>query len=128
MCQWFAPTKLVVTFETEGMGAFTQEDIDRYIIRDENGNPTALDLPTKFVFIANHQVLFDVLAELLLPQKNYPPDLRRLVVRMVFYLFYEPSWHTSLRVHYPEKESPLGTHSWLGRFLFLFLSQLNNIV
>ena len=25
MCQWFAPTKLVVTFEQEGQGRFTEE-------------------------------------------------------------------------------------------------------
>ena len=56
MCQWFAPTKLKVTFETEGMGAFTPEEIKRYIVRDKNGKPIALDLPTKFVLIANHQV------------------------------------------------------------------------
>lgn len=56
MCQWFAPTKLLVTFETEGMGAFTQEELDRYTIKDQNGNIIALDLPTKFVLIANHQV------------------------------------------------------------------------
>jgi hypothetical protein len=61
MCQWFAPTKLAITFETEGMGALTKEDIDRYIIKDENGNPIALDLPTKFVLIANHQVSFNLL-------------------------------------------------------------------
>ncbi|KAF8973757.1 acyltransferase-domain-containing protein [Flammula alnicola] len=59
MSQWFAPTKLVVTFETEGMGSFTPEEIDRYVIRDNDGNPVALDLPTKFVLIANHQVYAD---------------------------------------------------------------------
>ena len=81
------------------MGALTKEDIDRYIIKDENGNPTALDLPTKFVLIANHQVSFNVLAEPL--TNDHPPDLRRLVVCMVLHLFHEPSWHTSLRVHHP---------------------------
>jgi hypothetical protein len=56
MCYWFAPTKLVITFETEGMGAFTQDELDRYVVKDEDGTPVALDLPTKFVLIANHQV------------------------------------------------------------------------
>lgn len=56
MCQWFAPTKLVVTFETQGMGRFTPEEIDLYLIKDNDGNPVALNLPTKFVLIANHQV------------------------------------------------------------------------
>ena len=56
MSQWFAPTKLVVTFETQGMGRFTPEEIDLFLIKDTDGNPVALDLPTKFVLIANHQV------------------------------------------------------------------------
>ncbi|KAF9056368.1 acyltransferase-domain-containing protein [Panaeolus papilionaceus] len=59
MCQWFAPTKLVITFETEGMGRFTQEELDQYIVKDTAGNPVALDLPTKFVMIANHQIYAD---------------------------------------------------------------------
>ncbi|PPQ72722.1 hypothetical protein CVT26_003017 [Gymnopilus dilepis] len=59
MCQWFAPTKLLVTFETEGMGAFTQDEIDRFIVKDSDGNNIGLNLPTKFVLIANHQVYVD---------------------------------------------------------------------
>uniref|UniRef100_A0A8H8CPN0 Phospholipid/glycerol acyltransferase domain-containing protein n=1 Tax=Psilocybe cubensis TaxID=181762 RepID=A0A8H8CPN0_PSICU len=59
MCQWFAPTKLLITFETQGMGAFTQEEIDKYILKDKEGNAVGLDLPTKFVLIANHQVYAD---------------------------------------------------------------------
>jgi hypothetical protein len=56
MSQWFAPTKLVVTFETQGMGRFTPEEIDLFLIKDTDGRPVALNLPTKFVLIANHQV------------------------------------------------------------------------
>ncbi|KAJ3499649.1 hypothetical protein NLJ89_g10079 [Agrocybe chaxingu] len=59
MSQWFAPTTLRVTFETEGMGRFTQEQIDQYVVRDSQGHPVALDLPTKFVLIANHQIYSD---------------------------------------------------------------------
>ncbi|KAF9480044.1 hypothetical protein BDN70DRAFT_878074 [Pholiota conissans] len=59
MCYWFAPTKLVITFETEGMGAFTQDELDLYVLKDNDGTPVALDLPTKFVLIANHQVYAD---------------------------------------------------------------------
>ncbi|KAF9535828.1 acyltransferase-domain-containing protein [Crepidotus variabilis] len=59
MCQWFAPTKLLVTFQTEGTGAFTQEELERYTIKDHNGKLVALDLPTKFVLIANHQIYAD---------------------------------------------------------------------
>jgi cell division protein FtsI/penicillin-binding protein 2 len=57
MCQWFAPTQLIITFATKRKGAVSQHDIERYIIKDHNGNPVALDLPTKFVLIANHQVI-----------------------------------------------------------------------
>lgn len=56
MCQWFAPTHLVITFETEGLGKFTPEEIEQYIVRNERGEAVSLDLPTKFVLIANHQV------------------------------------------------------------------------
>lgn len=46
----------MITFETEGKGAFTQDEIDRVAVRDSSGNVVSLDLPTKFVMIANHQV------------------------------------------------------------------------
>ncbi|KIM48017.1 hypothetical protein M413DRAFT_218056 [Hebeloma cylindrosporum] len=59
MSQWFAPTKLVVTFETQGMGRFTPEEIDLCLIKDSDGKPVALNLPTKFVLIANHQIYAD---------------------------------------------------------------------
>ena len=38
------------------MGAFTQQDIDEFVTKDEKNNAVGLDLPTKFVLIANHQV------------------------------------------------------------------------
>ncbi|THU94849.1 hypothetical protein K435DRAFT_151938 [Dendrothele bispora CBS 962.96] len=59
MCQLFSPTKFLITFETEGKGAFTKEDIDRIVVRDKKGNVVSLDLPTKFVCISNHQVYAD---------------------------------------------------------------------
>lgn len=55
MCQWFAPTVLSITFETEGMGRFTPEQIQRIVVRDSEGAVVSLNLPTKFVLIANHQ-------------------------------------------------------------------------
>jgi len=58
MSQWFAPTKLVVTFETQGMGRFSPEEIDLFLIKDTGGKPIALNLPTKFVLTANHQVCY----------------------------------------------------------------------
>ncbi|KAF5368472.1 hypothetical protein D9758_002417 [Tetrapyrgos nigripes] len=59
MCQWFSPTKLRITFETEGKGAFSRDEIDRIVVRDKKGRVVSLDLPTKFVLIANHQVYAD---------------------------------------------------------------------
>lgn len=55
MCSWFAPTKLVVTFETKGPGKFTEEELERLVEKDSEGN-VHLNLPTKSVLIANHQV------------------------------------------------------------------------
>ncbi|KAF5382889.1 hypothetical protein D9757_006353 [Collybiopsis confluens] len=59
MCQWFSPTSLRITFEPEGKGAVPQEVIDRIIVKDKEGRVVALDLPQKFVYIANHQVYSD---------------------------------------------------------------------
>ena len=55
MCSWFAPTNLVITFETKGLGRFTQEEFEKLVERDSRGNVT-LNLPAKSVLIANHQV------------------------------------------------------------------------
>lgn len=55
MCQCFAPTKLVVTFEKDGLGKFSPEELENMVSRDKNGN-VYLNLPTKSVLIANHQV------------------------------------------------------------------------
>jgi len=38
------------------MGKFTQEELDKYVVKDSEGNAVGLDLPTQFVLIANHQV------------------------------------------------------------------------
>ncbi|KAF7306685.1 putative acyltransferase CST26 [Mycena indigotica] len=59
MCQWFAPTKLRITFETKGKGKFSQEQIEEIAVKDEDGNIVALDLPKKFVLISNHQIYLD---------------------------------------------------------------------
>lgn len=53
----FAPTTLHITFETEGIGKFSPEDIERVVIRDKKtGNAVGLDLPKKMVIVSNHQV------------------------------------------------------------------------
>jgi hypothetical protein len=56
MTQWFGPTELRITFETEGLGKFTPEEVDNVAIRDGTGRITALRLPRKAVIISNHQV------------------------------------------------------------------------
>ena len=55
MCSWFAPTNLVITFETKGLGRFTQEELKKLVVKDSRGN-VSLNLPAKSVLIANHQV------------------------------------------------------------------------
>ncbi|KAJ7462658.1 acyltransferase-domain-containing protein [Mycena galericulata] len=59
MSQWFAPTKLVISFEREGKGRFTPEEIENIVIRGDDGQVVCLDLPKKFILIANHQVYAD---------------------------------------------------------------------
>lgn len=56
--QWFAPSKLVVTFEREGPGAFTDEEVEGLVVRNEKGRVVKLNLPQKSVLIANHQVRY----------------------------------------------------------------------
>jgi len=56
MCQWFSPTQLNISFEREGNGRFTEEEIESIVVKDEAGRVVALNLPTKSVVIANHQV------------------------------------------------------------------------
>ncbi|KAI0082188.1 acyltransferase-domain-containing protein [Panus rudis PR-1116 ss-1] len=59
MCQWFAPTKLLISFEREGLGSFSSEEIEQLVVRDKSGKVAALRLPQKSVLIANHQIYAD---------------------------------------------------------------------
>ncbi|KAI0036670.1 acyltransferase-domain-containing protein [Vararia minispora EC-137] len=59
MCQWFAPTRMHITFERHGPGAFTDEEMDNILILDRNKNVVGLNLPQKSVLIANHQAYPD---------------------------------------------------------------------
>ncbi|KAG8679077.1 hypothetical protein FRC08_017240, partial [Ceratobasidium sp. 394] len=52
MCQWFAPTSLMVTCE----GGNGIEDV---VVRDESGRVTELRLPPQVVMIPNHQIYAD---------------------------------------------------------------------
>ncbi|KAF8746213.1 hypothetical protein AX14_000016 [Amanita brunnescens Koide BX004] len=59
MCQWFAPTSIRLTFETEGKGKLSQEMIEQVAERDESGNVVSLKLPNRFILTANHQIYAD---------------------------------------------------------------------
>ena len=108
--QWFAPTELVISFETEGQGKFTQAEIDKLVVRDASGRVVALDLPRKTVLIANHQVRpppsyqthfgSNVLTESWSCTPAGTPDLRRLVVRLDAHV---PRGHAQGRIHRPEE-------------------------
>lgn len=89
MCQLFGPTTLLISFETEGVGALSQEAVERIAVRDKAGRVVGLQLPQKAAVIANHQASvfqslkgakYAVLTRLMTPCRA---DLRGLVVRMV---------------------------------------------
>lgn len=56
MCQWFAPSRLVITLERDGQGAFSMDEIREIAVRGRDGRVLGLKLPIKSVLIANHQV------------------------------------------------------------------------
>lgn len=56
MSQWFAPSRLVITFEHDGPGAFSINEIRDMTTRGGDGRVLGLHLPKKSVLIANHQV------------------------------------------------------------------------
>lgn len=47
MCQWFAPTKFVIT--TEGMD-------ESVFVKDRGGKVVGMKFPEKLVLVTNHQV------------------------------------------------------------------------
>ncbi|KAI0094604.1 acyltransferase-domain-containing protein [Irpex rosettiformis] len=57
--QLFAPTTLAVTFQREGSGSFTDQEIERVVGRDSSGRVVSLHLPERAVLIANHQMYAD---------------------------------------------------------------------
>ncbi|OBZ78790.1 putative acyltransferase CST26 [Grifola frondosa] len=57
--QLFAPTTLVVSFEKDGPGKFTDEEVASLVERDAGGRVVAVHLPQKAVLIANHQIYAD---------------------------------------------------------------------
>ena len=56
MSQWFAPSRLIITFERDGPGAVSTDEIRDIAIRGGDGLVLGLNLPKKSVLIANHQV------------------------------------------------------------------------
>ena len=44
-----------ITFEREGPGAFTDEELDSMLNRDARGKISGLNLPKRAVLISNHQ-------------------------------------------------------------------------
>lgn len=59
MSQYFAPTRLIITFQLNGPGAFSQDEIDNIAVRDRDGRVSSLKLPRKCILVANHQVYAD---------------------------------------------------------------------
>ncbi|KAI0274899.1 acyltransferase-domain-containing protein [Gloeopeniophorella convolvens] len=59
MSQWFGPTRLLITFERDGPGALSPDEIDAIAVRGKDGRIQRLNLPQKSVLIANHQVYAD---------------------------------------------------------------------
>jgi hypothetical protein len=56
MSQWFGPTRLIITFQLDGPGAFSQDEIDNIAVRGRDGRVSSLNLPRKCILVANHQV------------------------------------------------------------------------
>lgn len=59
MSQWFGPTRLIITFQLDGPGAFSQDEIDNIAVRGRDGRVSSLNLPRKCILVANHQVYAD---------------------------------------------------------------------
>jgi hypothetical protein len=112
MNQWFAPTKVSITFETEGQGKFTEDDIRNIVERDLSGKVIALHLPSKCVIISNHQVRVPrVFLTCGLADPLVALGLLRLVVRLVLDVF---RGHAQGRVHRLKEESQMDSYHWAG--------------
>lgn len=113
MCQWFAPTKLKVTFETEGKGKFNAEDVERLVVRNKSGEVAYLNLPTKFVLISNHQVRCLFLLAIVFYLMS-DEGLCRLVVCLVLDLFPGATRGASVCLYYSEEKSQVDSSCRLG--------------
>ena len=111
MNQWFAPTKLSITFETEGQGRFTEKEILSMVERDASGKVIALHLPSKCVIISNHQVRVHVFVIFGLADPAAALGLHRLVVRLVLDVL---CGHTQRRLHRLKEESEMDSSHRTG--------------
>jgi len=110
MSQWFAPSRLVITFERDGPGAFSTDEIRDIAVRGGDGLVLGLNLPKKSVLIANHQVPVPKK----LPAVTSPlplVGLCRLVVCLVSDVLYG---YSPGRMHRLEEESPMGPCPRMG--------------
>ena len=110
MSQWFAPSRLVITFERDGPGAFSTDEIRDIAIRGGDGLVLGLNLPKKSVLIANHQVPVPKK----LPAVTSPlplVGLCRLVVCLVSDVLYG---YSPGRMHRLEEKSPMGPCPRMG--------------
>jgi hypothetical protein len=85
MTQWCGPSKLVLTFEDEGFGKFSQKEIDNMVVKDWKGTVVGLNLPKKAVVISNHQAYpFESPCN---QDADLGSDLCGLVVRLVVHIY-----------------------------------------
>lgn len=112
MCQLFAPTKFHITFEREGKGRFTEEEIERILVRDKSGAVVSLNMPHKHILIANHQVR--VLLTLRSSSLSHllHADLRRLVVCLVTNVSHG---YSQGRLHRIKEPMEMGPNSGMGK-------------
>lgn len=112
MCQWFAPSRLVITLERDGPGAFSMEEIGEMVIGGSDGRVLGLKLPLKSVLIANHQVCTCPSNSLLSCPPYHFLGLCRLVVCVVLDLLHG---HPQRCLHRSQERSPVDPCRRLGK-------------
>jgi hypothetical protein len=125
--QWCGPTQLVLTFEDEGPGKFSQREIDKMAVRDKKGNVISLNLPKRAVVISNHQVCSHTQQNSALVSdendRSMPTggmhggecsafDMRISFDRLAQSVFLHE--HILRHLHCPETQSEMGPDCWLG--------------
>jgi hypothetical protein len=85
MSQWFAPTQIHLTFEREGQGCLTAEQIENTLVR-EGDTVVGLRLPTQSIMIANHQVIRKLSESRLRLHRPHIGNINSGLHRLVVYL------------------------------------------